>query len=145
MKTLAIRMRAHEESATALAHYLEGHPRVQKVFYPFLESHPDFATAKRLLKNGTGNITFVIEGGDAAALRLVNALDIPKQATSLGGVESLISLPFNTSQATFTSRQRADVGIDPGCVRLSVGIENAADLIADFEQALATIYSTKET
>jgi cystathionine beta-lyase/cystathionine gamma-synthase len=145
LKTLAIRMRAHEESATALAHYLEGHPRVQKVFYPFLESHPDYATAKRLLKNGTGNITFVIEGGDAAALRLVNALDIPKQATSLGGVESLISLPFNTSQATFTSRQRADVGIDPGCVRLSVGIEDAADLIADFEQALAAIYSTKET
>ncbi|MCV2880235.1 PLP-dependent aspartate aminotransferase family protein [Sedimentimonas flavescens] len=144
LKTLAVRMRAHEESATALAKYLEGHPRVKKVFYPFLESHPDYATARRLLKNGTGNITFVIEGGDAAALRLVNALRIPKQATSLGGVESLISLPFNTSQATFTSRQRADVGIDPGCVRLSVGIEDAADLIADFEQALAAIYAKKE-
>mgnify|MGYP005990802235 FL=1 len=145
LKTLAVRMRAHEESATALAQYLEAHPRVQKVFYPFLQSHPDYDTAKRLLKNGTGNITFVIDGGDAAALRLVNALDIPKQATSLGGVESLISLPFNTSQATFTSRQRADVGIDPGCVRLSVGIEDAADLIADFDQALAAIYSNKET
>ncbi|WBL32864.1 PLP-dependent aspartate aminotransferase family protein [Sinirhodobacter sp. HNIBRBA609] len=144
LKTLAVRMRAHEESAMALAKYLEGHPRVKKVFYPFLESHPDYATARRLLKNGTGNITFVIEGGDAAALRLVNALRIPKQATSLGGVESLISLPFNTSQATFTSRQRADVGIDPGCVRLSVGIEDAADLIADFEQALAAIYAKKE-
>ena len=144
LKTLAVRMRAHEESATALAHYLETHPRVKKVFYPFLKSHPDYATAKRLLKNGTGNITFVIEGGDAAALRLVDALKIPKQATSLGGVESLISLPFNTSQATFTTRQRADVGIDPGCVRLSVGIEDAADLIADFEQALAAIYATKE-
>ncbi|MFD3191296.1 trans-sulfuration enzyme family protein [Sedimentitalea sp. HM32M-2] len=144
LKTLAVRMRAHEESAMALAKYLEAHPRVQKVFYPFLESHPDYATARRLLKNGTGNITFVIEGGDAAALRLVNALRIPKQATSLGGVESLISLPFNTSQATFTSRQRADAGIDPGCVRLSVGIEDAADLIADFEQALAAIYAKKE-
>lgn len=145
LKTLAIRMRAHEESATALARYLEGHPRVKKVFYPFLESHPDYATAKRLLKNGTGNITFVVEGGDAAALRLVNALNIPKQATSLGGVESLISLPFNTSQATFTARQRSDVGIDPGCVRLSVGIEDAADLIADFDQALAAMSSNKET
>lgn len=145
LKTLAVRMRAHEESATALARYLESHPRVKKVFYPFLESHPDHAVARRLLKNGTGNITFVVEGGDAAALRLVNALHIPKQATSLGGVESLISLPFNTSQATFTSRQRADVGIDPGCCRLSVGIEDACDLIADFEQALDAIYKSKET
>lgn len=145
LKTLAVRMRAHEESATALAQYLEKHHRVKKVFYPFLESHPDYAIARRLLKNGTGNITFVIEGGDAAALRLVNALRMPKQATSLGGVESLISLPFNTSQATFTSRQRAAVGIDPGCCRLSVGIEDACDLIADFEQALKTIYATKET
>lgn len=144
LKTLAVRMRAHEESATALAHYLEKHPRVKKVFYPFLESHPDHAIARRLLKNGTGNITFVIEGGDAAALRLVNALRIPKQATSLGGVESLISLPFNTSQATFTSRQRAEVGIDPGCCRLSVGIEDADDLVADFDQALTAIYETKE-
>ncbi|MGB0959645.1 MAG: trans-sulfuration enzyme family protein [Halocynthiibacter sp.] len=141
LKTLAVRMRAHEESATALAHFLESHPKVKTVFYPFLKSHPDYDTAKRLLKNGMGNITFVIEGGDDAALRLVEALNIPKQATSLGGVESLISLPFNTSQATFTSRQRADIGIDPGCVRLSVGIEDAADLIADFDRALSAIYS----
>jgi cystathionine beta-lyase/cystathionine gamma-synthase len=144
LKTLAIRMRAHEESALALARYLEGHPRVRRVFYPLLESHPDHALARRLLKNGAGNVTFVVDGGDPAALRLVNALRIPKQATSLGGVESLISLPFNTSQASFTARQRARIGIDPGCVRLSVGIEDAADLIADFEQALDTTYSTKE-
>lgn len=145
LKTLAVRMRAHEESALALAEFLESHPRVQKVFYPFLPSHPDYDTASRLLKNGTGNVTFFIEGGDQAALRLVDALNIPKQATSLGGVESLISLPFNTSQATFTARQRADVGIDPGCVRLSVGIEDAADLIADFDQALTAIYPAKDT
>jgi len=145
LKTLAVRMRAHEESALALAEFLESHPRVQKVFYPFLTSHPDYDTASRLLKNGTGNVTFFIEGGDKAALRLVDALKIPKQATSLGGVESLISLPFNTSQATFTARQRADIGIDPGCVRLSVGIEDAADLIADFDQALTAIYPAKDT
>lgn len=145
LKTLAVRMRAHEESALALAEFLESHPRVQKVFYPFLPSHPDYDTASRLLKNGTGNVTFFIDGGDQAALRLVDALNIPKQATSLGGVESLISLPFNTSQATFTARQRADVGIDPGCVRLSVGIEDGADLIADFDQALTAIYPAKDT
>ncbi len=144
LKTLAIRMRAHEESAHALARWLEGHPQVKRVFYPLLDSHPDRAVAKRLLKNGTGNVTFFIAGGDAAALRLVNALRIPKQATSLGGVESLVSLPFNTSQASYTARQRAAIGIDPGCVRLSVGIEDAADLIADFDQALDKTHATKE-
>lgn len=144
LKTLAIRMRAHEESAHALARWLEVHPQVKRVFYPLLDSHPDRAVAKRLLKNGTGNVTFFIEGGDAAALRLVNALRIPKQATSLGGVESLVSLPFNTSQASYTARQRAAIGIDPGCIRLSVGIEDAADLIADFEQALDKTYAIKE-
>ena len=144
MKTLPIRMRAHEESATALAQYLETHPGVEKVLYPMLPSHPDHALARKLMKMGTGNVTFFVKGGDKAALRLMDHLQLPKQATSLGGVESLISLPFNSSQATFTSRQRAEIGIHPGCVRLSVGIEDAADLIADFEQALAAITSTKE-
>ena len=140
LKTLAIRMKAHQESAHALAQHLGAHPRIRRVFYPLLESHPDHAVARRLLKNGTGNITFVVDGGDAAAIRLLDALTIPKQATSLGGVESLISLPFNTSQAGFTPRQRAAVGIEPGCVRLSVGIEDPEDLIADFDQALARIF-----
>lgn len=140
LKTLAIRMKAHQRSALALARHLEAHPRIQHVFYPLLESHSDYAVANRLLENGTGNVTFVIEGGDEAALNLLDALTIPKQATSLGGVESLISLPFNTSQAGFTQRQRAAMGIDPGCVRLSVGIEDPADLIADFDQALTRIF-----
>ncbi len=143
LKTLPIRMRAHEESATALAKYLETHPAVDRVLYPMLPSHPDHARAKQLMKMGTGNVTFFVKGGDMAALKLMNHLRLPKQATSLGGVESLISLPFNSSQATMTSRQRAAIGIDPGCVRLSVGIEDASDLIADFEQAFTAI-STKE-
>src|SRR5690606_37497976 len=142
-RTLAIRMRAHEESALALARHLESHPKVRRVFYPLLDSHPDREVARRLLKNGTGNVTFFVES-DQAALALVNALRIPKQATSLGGVESLVSLPFNTSQASYTARQRAAIGIHPGCVRLSVGIEDAADLIADFDQALARIAPAKE-
>jgi cystathionine beta-lyase/cystathionine gamma-synthase len=140
LKTLAIRMKAHQESAHALAQHLGAHPRIRRVFYPLLESHPDHAVARRLLENGTGNVTFVVDGGDAAAIRLLDALTIPKQATSLGGVESLISLPFNTSQAGFTPRQRAAMGIEPGCVRLSVGIEDPEDLIADFDQALARIF-----
>lgn len=144
LKTLPIRMRAHEESATVLAKFLEGHSGVDKVLYPMLPSHPDHARAKKLMKMGTGNVTFFVKGGDKAALRLMNHLRLPKQATSLGGVESLISLPFNSSQATMTSRQRAAIGIHPGCVRLSVGIEDAADLIADFDQALAAIQSAKD-
>jgi len=143
LKTLAIRMRAHEQGALALATHLENDPRIKRVFYPLLQSHPDYAIAKRLLENGTGNVTFVVQGGDNAALALLDALQIPKQATSLGGVESLISLPFNTSQAGFTPNQRAAMGIDPGCVRLSVGIEDAEDLIADFDQALDYIFSAK--
>lgn len=143
LKTLAIRMRAHEESALALARWLEAHPKVRRVHYPLLDSHPDREVARRLLKNGTGNVTFFVES-DPAALALVNALRIPKQATSLGGVESLVSLPFNTSQASFTARQRASIGIHPGCVRLSVGIEDAADLIADFDQALGRLPAAKE-
>lgn len=144
LKTLAIRMKAHQEGAHALAQFLEGHPAVSRVFYPLLPSHPDYELATRLLKNATGNVTFFLHDGDDAALSLLKALKLPKQATSLGGVESLISLPFNSSQAGFTSQQRIDMGIMPGTVRLSVGIEDAEDLIADFDQALSSIQVTKE-
>ncbi|MCJ8332777.1 MAG: PLP-dependent aspartate aminotransferase family protein [Epibacterium sp.] len=141
LKTLPIRMKAHEESATALAKYLEDHPSVEKVLYPMLPSHPDHALAKKLMRMGTGNVTFFVKGGDQAALKLLDHLKLPKQATSLGGIESLISLPFNSSQATMTAKQRAEIGIHPACVRLSVGIEDAEDLIPDFETALAAITS----
>ncbi|MFK7941150.1 MAG: PLP-dependent aspartate aminotransferase family protein [Roseovarius sp.] len=144
LKTLPIRMRAHEESATALARFLETHPQVDKVLYPMLPSHPDHALAQTLMNMGTGNVTFFVKGGDRAALELLQHLKLPKQATSLGGIESLISLPFNSSQATMTSRQRADIGILPGCVRLSVGIEDGTDLIDDFNQALNAIAPQKE-
>ncbi len=143
LKTLDIRMRAHEQSATALAQFLETHPAVDKVLYPMLPSHPDHARAKELMKMGTGNVTFFVKGGDKAALAMLDNLRLPKQATSLGGIESLISLPFNSSQASMTSRQRAEIGILPGCVRLSVGIEDAADLIADFDQALNAVSHMK--
>ena len=145
LKTLAIRMKAHQDSAFALATYLEQLPAIERVFYPLLPSHPDHAIAQRLLDNATGNVTFVVKGGDGAALSLIKALRLPKQATSLGGVESLISLPFNSSQAGFTHQQRVDMGILPGTVRLSVGIEDATDLIADFKQALGQMTDKTET
>ncbi|MGY8870425.1 MAG: trans-sulfuration enzyme family protein [Pseudomonadales bacterium] len=139
LKTLAIRMQAHEKSAHQLAEFLEQQSVIKRVFYPLLHSHPDYELASRVLNNGGGMIAFEIEGGDSAALDLLACLRIPKQATSLGGVESLISLPYNTSHAGFTAKQRLDMGINPGCVRLSVGIEDATDLINDFEQALNSI------
>jgi cystathionine beta-lyase/cystathionine gamma-synthase len=137
LKTLAIRMAAHQHSALKLAEYLETHPLINFVYYPLLSSHPDNLLAKKVLKNGGGMIALEIKGGDEAALTLLDKLKIPKQATSLGGVESLISLPYNTSHAGFTAKQRSNMGINPGCIRLSVGIEDADDLISDFKQALS--------
>ncbi|WP_444997973.1 trans-sulfuration enzyme family protein [Aliikangiella sp. IMCC44359] len=139
LKTLSIRMRAHEESAYALAKYLDNHKQVKNVIYPKLPSYPDAELALKQLKLGGGMISFVVEGGDQAALQLLKHLKYVKSATSLGGVESLVSLPFNSSQASFTNKQREDMGIFPGCVRLSVGIEDPQDLINDFEQALAKL------
>ncbi|EPJ42977.1 MAG: cystathionine beta-lyase/cystathionine gamma-synthase [Osedax symbiont Rs1] len=139
LKTLAIRMAAHQGSALKLAKYLENHPLINFVYYPLLASHPDHLLAKKVLNNGGGMIALEVKGGDDAALKLLNNLKIPKQATSLGGVESLICLPYNTSHSGFTAKQRANMGINPGCIRLSVGIENAEDLIADFKQGLACL------
>lgn len=138
LKTLPLRMRAHSEGALAVAQYLETHPKVTEVHYPGLASHADHALAKRLLQLTGGMIAFAV-GSDAAALKLLTRLHLMRQATSLGGVETLVSLPYNTSHAAYTADQRSKLGIPPGCVRLSVGIEAAQDLIADLEQALAQL------
>lgn len=139
LKTLAIRMKAHQESAHKLAEYLETHPKTSAVKYPLLASYPQRDLAQKMLKNGSGMITFEVEGGDKAAIKLLSLLKLARQATSLGGVESLVSLPFNTSHASSTLKQRINMGILPGCIRLSVGIEDADDLIADFKQALSQL------
>lgn len=137
LKTLPLRMAAHQERALAVASALQAHPQVTQVLYPGLSSHPDHALARRLLRCTGGVVSFAIQGGDAAALKLIAALRLPRQATSLGGLESLVSLPFNTSHAAMTAAQRSRLGIRPGCVRLSVGLEDPADLIRDLHQALA--------
>lgn len=138
LKTLAIRMRAHQEGAMAVAKFLSTHPKVSQVYYPGLETHPDYALAKILLRNTGGMVAFAVQD-DASAVKLLDNLKLTRQATSLGGVESLVSLPYNTSHAAFTADQRERMGIPPGCVRLSVGIEHPQDLIADLSQALAAI------
>lgn len=138
LKTLPLRMRAHAEGAHAVATFLQQQPKVREVHYPGLPSHPDHALAKKLLSNMGGMIAFAVES-DAMALKLLDRLQLMRQATSLGGVETLVSLPYNTSHAAYTSDQRTRLGIPAGCVRLSVGIEDPQDLIADLEQALAAL------
>jgi cystathionine beta-lyase/cystathionine gamma-synthase len=137
LKTFALRMRTHNSNGLALATYLENHPKIKRVYYPGLASHSQHELAKEQLQGkNSGMISFEIEGGDANAHALLSFLKLPKEATSLGGVESLISLPYNTSQASLTKDQQKAIGINDGLIRLSTGIEDIEDLISDFEQAI---------
>lgn len=140
LKTFALRMRAHNENASAVATYLQKHPKIKEVFFPGFPTYPYYETKERMNAGTSGMISFVIEGGDEKSHELLAALKLPREATSLGGVESLISLPYNTSQASLTKKQREAIGIMDGTVRLSVGIEDSGDLINDFKQALEVIY-----
>ena len=141
LKTFALRMKTHNSNALELANYLEKHPKIKKVYYPGLKSHPQKELAtKQLQGRNSGIISFEIDGGNEKSHNLLHVLKLPKEATSLGGVESLISLPYNTSQASLTKKQREAIGINDGLIRLSVGIEDINDLISDFEQALNSIF-----
>ena len=137
LKTLVLRMQRHNYNALALARWLEEHPEIEAVFYPMLESHPDATLASALLRGGSGIVTLRVSGGDERAGALMYALRLIRQATSLGGVESLISAPYNTSHRQLDAVERSAIGILPGTLRLSVGIEEAGDLIGDLDQALA--------
>lgn len=141
LKTLDLRMRAHTENARILAQWLFEHPQVVRVYHPDLSDYPYTWASELLLRGSGGMVSFEVKGGDEAGLRLMDALDIVQAATSLGGVESLISMPFNTSHSSLIEKQRKQVGINPGLLRLSVGIEHVDDLRADLDQALTA--STK--
>jgi len=145
MKTLAIRMKCHNSNALSLAQWLENQPQVAQVYHPGLTSYP-FPYADELLTHGSGGmISFELVGGNQAGFILMQELTLPQAATSLGGVESLISMPFNTSHSSLTDVQLQEVGINPGLMRLSVGIEDIDDLKADFSQALSKIKATTVT
>ncbi len=133
IKTLPIRMERHFENALAIAEFLAAHPRVEKLIYPFHESHPQHHTARRQMKNGGGMISFLVKGGREAAIRVVEAAKLFTLAESLGGVESLIEVP---AAMTHLSVAGSQLDVDPALVRLSVGIENKDDLIEDLRQAL---------
>jgi cystathionine beta-lyase/cystathionine gamma-synthase len=137
VKTLAVRMARHNENGMTVARWLEQHPAVERVFYPGLDSHPDHARAAGQMTGFGGVVSLMVRGGDEAALRMTQSLRLMCVAPSLGGVETLVSMPRFTSHAALSREQRHAIGIGDGFVRLALGIEDAADLTADLEQALA--------
>lgn len=137
LKTLALRMRQHSKNAAAVAEYLSAHPKIEAVYYPGLASHPQHALAQRQMKSGGGMVTAVLGGGLPAARRFLERVQIFALAESLGGVESLIEHPAIMTHASVPAALREELGIVDGLVRLSVGVEDPEDLIADLAQALA--------
>ena len=136
LKTLALRMQRHCENALAIAQGLEGHAKIERVFYPGLKSHPQRALAKRQMAAGGGMVSAIVKGGEKAALRFLERCEIFTLAESLGGVESLIEHPAIMTHASVPAEVRGEIGISDALVRLSVGVEDVEDLIADLEQAL---------
>jgi len=136
MKTLNLRVERQNRTAHALALELERHPRVKRVFYPALESHSSHAIASAQMRGCGGVISFIVEGGRAAAAAVVDGCRLAKIAPSLGGVETLIEQPCLMSFSELSDEELATVGIDPALIRLSVGVEDSADVIADVMGAL---------
>lgn len=136
LKTLPIRMKAHQENGETVAQFLEQHPKVEKVIYPGLKSHPQYELAKKQMSGFGGMITFYLKGGLPAARNMLEKVQVFSLAESLGGVESLIEHPAIMTHASVPAETRKILGIDDGLVRLSVGIEDIQDLLHDLEQAL---------
>jgi cystathionine beta-lyase/cystathionine gamma-synthase len=137
IKTLGVRMARHNGNAMAIAQYLESHPAVSRVFYPGLASHPDHTIATSQMRGFGGMVCFEVKAGYAGAVSFFDRVQLFQRAASLGGVESLCTLPVLTSQYGLSDAQLADAGVTRGMVRLSVGLEAAEDLLADLTHALA--------
>ena len=133
IKTLPVRMDRHSENAAAIADFLAGHPRVARLLYPYHPSHPQAGLARRQMRSGGGMVSFILKGGAEQACRVAESTRLFALAESLGGVESLIEVP---SAMTHASTANSPLAVDPGLVRLSVGIENVEDLLADLKEAL---------
>ncbi len=136
LKTLHVRMERHNLNALEVARVLEGHPKVEWVIYPMLDNYYEADYARSHFRAGGGMVTFKIKGGNEEGMRFMRKLKIIKEAASLGGVESLVSMPFNTSHYALSDEERRALGIEPGTIRLSVGIEDVEDILADIDQAL---------
>ncbi len=139
IKTFELRMQRHCENALAAARYLERHPKIERVYYPGLESHPDHEIARRQMSAFGGMISFELKGGVPAGEKLMNSLRLISLAVSLGMVDSLISHPASMTHAGVPREERLKMGLTDGLVRFSVGIENIEDILADLDQALGQV------
>jgi cystathionine beta-lyase/cystathionine gamma-synthase len=144
IKTLAVRVQRQNENGLRVAEFLAHHSKVRRVHYPFLEGHPQRAVAMEQLSGGGGMLSFEVDGTGEDARRLTESLRLFTLAPSLGGVDSLVSIPVLTSHAMISAEQRQKMGVTEQLIRVSVGIENADDLIADLEQAFAAVNSSRQ-
>ena len=140
-KTLPVRMERHSENARQIAHWLEEHPAVERVYYPGLESHPHHELAARQMDDFGGMLSFEVDGTKEMARSLVSNTDVFTLAESLGGVESLIEQPATMTHAAVPREERLDAGLSDGLIRVSVGIENVDDLRRDLDQAIETAHN----
>ncbi len=144
IKTLAVRVHRQNENALRIAKFLAGHENVRRVHYPFLEGHPQRALAMQQMSGGGGVLSFEVEGTGDDARHVTEALRLFTLAPSLGGVDSLVTIPVLTSHAMISTEERRKMGVTEQMIRLSVGIENADDLIADLEQGLKAVRPSQE-
>lgn len=136
LETLAVRMDAHCKNALQLAEWLEGQAGIEAVSYPFLKSHPQHDLAQQQMKLGGGIVTCTLSGGAAAAMQLVNRLQVCSRSSNLGDTRTIVTHPTSTTHSKLTEEERLAVGINPGLLRISVGLEAVEDIIGDFQQAL---------
>lgn len=136
LETLAVRMDRHCKSALEIAEWLETHPKVEKVIYPFLPSHPQFELAKKQMKLGGGVVSFIVKGGIEKGRDFLNALAMLSHSANLGDTRTIATHPASTTHSKLSDAERAAVGILPGLVRISVGLEHPEDIKADISQAL---------
>jgi len=139
MKTFEIRMERHCKNAKKVVEFLNKHPKIEKVYYPGLETHPGYEIAKKQMKDFGAMISFELKGGFEAGKTLLNSLKLCSLAVSLGDTETLIQHPASMTHSPYTKEEREAAGITDGLVRLSVGLENIEDIIADLEQGLEKI------
>ncbi len=137
LRTLAVRVKQQNQTALAIAQYIERHPAIEQVYYPGLPSHPQYALAQRQMKGFGGVLSFAVKGGYGATQRFISALKLPTQAVSLGGYESLVVHAAAMWEGTLGEAGLMEAGIQPNLVRFSVGLEDEQDLLADLQQALA--------
>ena len=139
LKTFELRIQRQNENALRLAQRLERHPKILRVIYPGLESHPHHSLARKQMTGFGGMVTIEVRGGVKAAVKVCDALNVAVNAMSLGGVETLVSIPVYSSHVNMSDKELRQHGVTPGMIRISVGVEGIDDLVSDFEQALKKI------